>query len=73
MIEAVLLRELGWSDELIKAVTRAAEPLRHTPTSRIAIPTTIAQSLSCTAMYSEAVIANTAGEISVPEQIEKQE
>lgn len=64
MIEAALLRSLGWSDELIEAVTHAAEPLRHTPTASIVVPVTKVQSLSCTAMYSDAVIANTSREIS---------
>ena len=73
MIEAALLRQLGWSDELIKAVTRAAEPLRHTPTTGIAMPATKVQSLSCTAMYSDMVIANTVREITVPTPDEKHE
>lgn len=73
MIEAALLRQLGWSDDLIKAVTRVAEPLRHAPTSDIAIPTMKVEPLSCTAMYSDVVIANTVGEISVRTPNEKQE
>ena len=72
MIDSALLRELGWTSELIEAVTRVAGSLHHAPTSGIAIPSAKVHSLSCTAMYSDVVVNNTAREITVPTPDERE-
>lgn len=63
MIEATVLRKLGWSEALIEAMARVAEPLRQAPICVSVFPTGMAQSLSCTAMYSDVLVNNTAMEV----------
>jgi hypothetical protein len=66
MIDPELLRQLGWSNDLIDAAIQAAEPMRRTASraSRIE-PFTGIQSISCSAMYGDSVINNTLRELSV--------
>lgn len=61
MIDSELLRRLGWSEDLIKAVNRVAEPLRESDgrIASITAPHTRVQSVACGAIYSDAAISNT--------------
>lgn len=65
MIDANVLRQLGWSDELIKAVASEAEPLRATPGTEIEVPITVVHAASGSAIYSDVVINNTTKEFTV--------
>ena len=70
MIDSELLQSLGWSADLIEAVTRVAEPLRESD-RRIANMTALhtrAQSVASSAVYSEAAISNTLQGFTVLEQ-----
>lgn len=65
MIDASVLRQLGWSDELIRSINEAAEPLRATPGTEIEVPTTTVHSTSGSVIYSDVVINNVAREFTV--------
>lgn len=69
MIDSNLLRELGWSDELIEAATRVAEPLRKSiaATPEIDTPQTRAHSVAATAIYAESAVSNTLREYRISE------
>ena len=66
MIDPILLRQLGWSNELIEAVTQAAMPIRNSA-DRIATVEngTYVQSISCSAIYADSVVNNTFREFRV--------
>jgi len=70
MIDADVLRKLGWSDDLIKAVVEAAEPMRGTPGTEIDVPTAIVHSTSGSVIYSDVVINNTARAFTVQEPVD---
>ena len=59
MIEPRLLRELGWSDELIEEVSRVAETIRETPTEGMKLPEPTYRTAASTAAYADAVVNNT--------------
>ncbi len=65
MIDANVLRQLGWSDDLIKSVEEAAGPLRATPGVEIEVPITSVSSVSGSVMYSDVVISHAAREFTV--------
>ena len=62
MIDPELLRQLGWSDKLIQAVTDVAESIPVIPFPDVSLPTTDVQSISGTAIFADAVINNTTRE-----------
>lgn len=71
MIDRDVLRQLGWSDQLIDAVSQAAEPLRHSvEAEEIAAPIEQVQAVSTTAIYSDAVANNTFRAFTVSSQDE---
>lgn len=61
MIDSNLLRQLGWSDDLIEAVTRVAKPIRHSETAiqNIYTPHTVSYTVGAKSLYAESVINNT--------------
>ena len=60
MIDKDVLRQLGWSDHLIEAVSQAAEPLRRSvEIEEISAPVERIRAVSTTAIYSDAVANNT--------------
>lgn len=60
MIDPILLRQLGWSNELIEAVTQAAVPIRNSADRVATIENgTYVQSISCSAIYADSVVNNT--------------
>ena len=69
MIDSELLRQLGWSADLIEAATRVAEPMRESDRRITSItgPRAHIQSVSCSAIYSEAAINNTSQRFMVSE------
>jgi len=74
MIDASLLRKMGWSNELIDAVDRVAKPLRANPAAQIPLPTFPGvRSTASSAIYGEAVTQNTATVIEVSEEPEPSE
>lgn len=70
MIDTVLLRQLGWSNDLIQAVLRVAEPLRNTPTAHVGQPQSNYRATACSAVYADAVMDNTAKVFEVPQVAE---
>lgn len=65
MIDANLLRQLGWSEELIRSVSEVAEPLRATPGADTDLPEMGVHSTASSAVFSEAVVNQTAKELIV--------
>jgi len=66
MIDPELLRQLGWSNDLIQAAIRVAEPMRETASHASRIDAiTGTQSISCSAIFADSVINNTLREFSV--------
>ena len=69
MIDKDVLRQLGWSDRLIDAVSQAAEPLRRSiKPEEISAPVEQVQAVSTTAIYSETVANNTSRALTVSSQ-----
>jgi hypothetical protein len=74
MIDRDVLRQLGWSDQLIDAVSQAAEPLRRSVVAEeISAPVEQVLAVSTTAIYSEAVANNTFRAITVSSQVDPKE
>lgn len=67
MIDADLLRELGWSNDLISAVTRAAEPLRatHEKLTNIGAPITVNSFVAGNAIYADHLLNSSTQEITI--------
>lgn len=68
MIDSSVLKQLGWSDELIEATTRTAESMRDYPAANFPVADTSVQSIATSAVYSEAIIHNTVRELRVQEE-----
>lgn len=63
MIDAKVLRDLGWSEELIESATRIAEPMRHGGEMQdISVSTPHVLSVGCTAVYAECAIHQSLGD-----------
>jgi hypothetical protein len=60
MIDATLLRKLGWSKELIDSVTHAAEPLRENPASELEMVTLVEYAESGSAVYAGSAVISSA-------------
>ena len=74
MIDRDVLRQLGWSDRLIDAVSQAAEPLRHSvKAEEISAPIGQVQAVATTAIYSDVVANNTSRAFTVSSQDEPKE
>ena len=58
MIDATLLRQLGWSKELIDSVTRVAEPMRENPASDIEMMYLMEDTVSGSAVYAGSAVLN---------------
>lgn len=71
MIDPAVLRQLGWSEELIQAVTRVAEPMRENPAVRVPLPTSNVHSVSSSAVYADSVVNNSARDFRVEIASEK--
>jgi hypothetical protein len=67
MIDADLLKQLGWSDDLIAAVSRVAEPMRNYPLADVPLPGASVLSISSSAVFADAVVNNTSREFKVAE------
>lgn len=65
MIDAALLRKLGWSEELIAAADNVAGSLRTNPAAGIPLPTGSIRSAATSAVYSETVAQNAATAIEI--------
>ena len=71
MIDRDVLRQLGWSDQLIDAVSQATEPLRRSAEiGEISAPIERVQAVSTTAIYADAVANNTFRAFTVSSQDE---
>jgi hypothetical protein len=72
MIDKNVLRQLGWSDLLIDAVDKAAEPFRQAVIAEVQLfaPTEQFKAVSSTFVYSEAATDNIYREIAVQSQDE---
>lgn len=69
MIDENLLRELGWSEQLIKAISQVADSLQ-TPTdlNRGAMPVQQVLALSSTAVYAQSVERNVVRAFGISEE-----
>ena len=66
MIDANLLRQLGWSDDLITEVNRVAEPMRRTSDKMDTGPNISAQNYSVgNAVYADVAIDATSEAIKI--------
>jgi len=60
MIDAALLRQLGWSKELVDSVTRVAEPMRENPASEVEMVYLMEDTVSGSAVYASSAAFNSA-------------
>ena len=60
MIDAALLRQLGWSNELIDSVTRVAEPMRENPASDVEMVYLMEDAVSGSVVYASSAAYNSA-------------
>lgn len=67
MIEVELLKQLGWSDELIAETTRAAESLRHGEVHAVDVPEQRTFSISTSTLSVAGAVNNTLQEYRIPE------